>query len=80
VHDFSPAFFGSLNVAQVWGGGTTTDGVTNFNGVNYSSIGFTLGGRLSRQIGYGAFIARRLSSKSDLDSGYVIRLSLNYSF
>ncbi len=78
--DFGKGFWGALNAVHVRGGATSTDGLHANNDLAYSSVGFSLGGRLSRQIGFSVTASRRLSSKSDLDDGNFFRLGLNYTF
>jgi hypothetical protein len=80
VHDFLPALWGSLNALRVWGGETKTDGVKGNNSLDYTSVGFSIGGRLSRHLGYSMSYGERFNSKNDQDNGGLMRAGLTYTF
>jgi hypothetical protein len=80
VHDFLPALWGSLNALRVWGGETETDGIKGNNPLDYTSVGFSIGGRLSRHLGYSFSYGQRFNSKNDQDDGGLMRAGLTYVF
>lgn len=80
THDFLPALWGALNANYVIGGETETDGVLGNNALDYKSVGLTVGGRLSKTMGYTLTYGRRLDSKNTTDDGNLLRLGLTYTF
>jgi hypothetical protein len=80
VHDFLPALWGSLNALRVWGGETYTDGVATANPLDYTSIGASIGGRLSRHLGWSFSYGHRYNSKNEKDDGSLIRAGMTFTF
>jgi hypothetical protein len=80
VHDFSPAFWASFNALRVRGGKTTKDGVKSDNPLDYAGVGFSFGGRLSRNWGYSFSYGQRYNSKNEEDDGGLIRAGMTFTF
>jgi hypothetical protein len=80
VRDFIPALWGALNALRVWGGETETDGLKGDNALKYTSIGASLGGRLTRKLSYSFHYGFRFDSKDEADDGSLIRGGLTYTF
>jgi hypothetical protein len=80
VHDFSPAFWGSLNALRVQGAKTRTDGLLADNALDYTSVGFSVGGRLSRAVSYNFSYGERFNSKDGNDDGNLYRGGITFTF
>lgn len=80
THDFSPAFWGAINMMHLAGGETTTNGVADNNALNYTSSGVSVGGRLSKSLSYTISYGHRLSSKNASDDGNLAHIALSYIF
>jgi hypothetical protein len=79
VHDLMPALWGAVNALYVVGGETTADGVPADNALDYASIGASVGGRLSKSLGYKLTYATRFYSQNTANSGGLWRFGLTYT-
>jgi hypothetical protein len=78
-HDFTPTFWGSVDLRYQTGGETTTDGVADDNRIGQLGGGVSLGYWFNRSLGlqasYGDIIA-----KNDDSSGSLLRVRLSWIF
>lgn len=80
THDFSPAFWGSLNALHVWGGETTTDGVAAGNDFDYWGASVTLGARFSRSLSATVTYGGPISTDLPDADGNQFKIGLTYTF
>jgi hypothetical protein len=80
THNFSRAFWGSIDLTGNSGGGTTTDGRDNGNSKTWAGAGVTAGLNLSPAFGLSASYGGIIAGNSSATDGDGFRINARFSF